>query len=113
MSDQGPESNAELSPLERTIAAKLSARSQAMEADLTRFVAIPTGTGYSEGLAKFRAIMRARLTALGADISESRGLTVRNEGSAVPLTPQAPQREEAELELSLRELEDEWKCASS
>ncbi len=73
MSDQGPESNTELSPLERTIAAKLSARADAMEADLTRFVAIPTGTGYSEGLARFRAIMRARLTALGAEISEIAG----------------------------------------
>jgi len=62
-----------LSAIEREIAAKLVARASAMERDLTEFVAIPTCSGHEEGLVRFRAIMRARLVALGAEISEIAG----------------------------------------
>jgi len=62
-----------LSVLEREIAAKLAARASAMERDLADFVAIPTCSGHEEGLVRFRAIMRARLAALGAEISEVAG----------------------------------------
>ena len=62
-----------LSVLEREIAAKLAARASAMERDLADFVAIPTCSGHEEGLVRFRAIMRARLAALGAEISEIAG----------------------------------------
>ena len=62
-----------LSALEREIAAKLAARASAMERDLTEFVAIPTCSGHEEGLVRLRAIMRARLAALGAQISEISG----------------------------------------
>ncbi len=64
-----------LTALERAIAAKLAARRDAMESDLARFVAIPTGTGYEEGLSKFRTIMRERLAHLGAETSEIAGET--------------------------------------
>lgn len=46
-----------------------------MERDLAEFVAIPTCSGHEQGLSRFRAIMRARLAALGADISEIAGET--------------------------------------
>jgi glutamate carboxypeptidase len=62
-----------LSALEREIAAKLAARASVMERDLTEFVAIPTCSGHEEGLVRLRAIMRARLAALGAQISEIPG----------------------------------------
>lgn len=62
-----------LSALEREIAAKLAARASVMERDLTEFVAIPTCSGHEEGLVRLRAIMRARLAALGAQISEISG----------------------------------------
>ena len=54
-------------------AAKLAARASAMERDLADFVAIPTCSGHEEGLVRFRAIMRARLAALGAEIGEVAG----------------------------------------
>jgi len=62
-----------LSALECEIAAKLAARASVMERDLTEFVAIPTCSGHEEGLVRLRAIMRARLAALGAQISEIPG----------------------------------------
>lgn len=62
-----------LTPLERRIAERLHARVGAMESDLAAFVAIPTGTGHEGGLARFRAIMAARLAALHADITEIPG----------------------------------------
>lgn len=70
MSDPSPASGA---PVEREIAARLAARAAAMERDLAEFVAIPTCSGHEEGLARFRAIMRARLAALGAEIAEIAG----------------------------------------
>jgi glutamate carboxypeptidase len=62
-----------LSSDETTLAAWIASRRAAMERDLERFVAIPTGTGHEVGLAELRAIMRARLEALGADIDEIPG----------------------------------------
>ena len=58
---------------EQQIAALLHARQAAMERDLAEWVAIPTCSGHEQGLARFRAIMRARLAALGADLSEIAG----------------------------------------
>lgn len=55
------------------IAARLRARQGAMERDLAEWVAIPTCSGHEQGLARFRAVMRSRLAALGADISEIAG----------------------------------------
>jgi glutamate carboxypeptidase len=62
-----------LSSLERDLAARLAARQPRMEAELAEFVAIPTGTGHEAGLSRLRAIFRARLAALGADIAEVAG----------------------------------------
>ncbi len=58
---------------ETEIAARLRERQGAMERDLAEWVAIPTCSGHEPGLSRFRAIMRARLAALGADISEISG----------------------------------------
>ena len=58
---------------EQQIAALLHARQAAMERDLAEWVAIPTCSGHEQGLARFRAIMRARLDALGAELSEIAG----------------------------------------
>ena len=58
---------------ETDIAARLRERQGAMERDLAEWVAIPTCSGHEPGLSRFRAIMRARLQALGADISEIAG----------------------------------------
>lgn len=55
------------------IAARLRARQGSMERDLADWVAIPTCSGYEEGLGRFRAIVRQRLGALGADIHEIAG----------------------------------------
>ena len=68
-----PESLSSLSSLERDLAARLLARQPRMEAELAEFVAIPTGTGHEAGLSRLRAIFRARLAALGADIAEVAG----------------------------------------
>ncbi|MEY3141742.1 MAG: hypothetical protein RLY21_235 [Planctomycetota bacterium] len=62
-----------LETLERELAARLAARQPRMEAELAEFVAIPTGTGHEAGLARLRSIFRARLAALGADLSELAG----------------------------------------
>ena len=51
----------------------IGAHREAMERDLAQFVAIPTGTGHETGLAEFRAMMRARLAAFGAEIDEIAG----------------------------------------
>ncbi|MEY4117442.1 MAG: hypothetical protein RLZZ116_770 [Planctomycetota bacterium] len=58
---------------EADISARLRERQGAMERDLAEWVAIPTCSGHEPGLSRFRAIMRARLQALGADISEIAG----------------------------------------
>jgi glutamate carboxypeptidase len=58
---------------ESDITARLSARQEAMERDLAEWVAIPTCSGHEEGLARFRAIVRRRLEALGAAMSEIAG----------------------------------------
>ena len=58
---------------EREIVARLAARQARMEEDLAEFVAIPTGSGHEVGLVRLRAMMRARLAALGAEISEIAG----------------------------------------
>ena len=58
---------------ESEIAARLRGRQDAMERDLAEWVAIPTCSGHEPGLSRFRAILRARLEALGADISEIAG----------------------------------------
>lgn len=63
----------ELTTLEQLMLTKLRAREASMENDLREFVSIPTGTGYEEGLTRFRALMRGRLAALGAEISEIAG----------------------------------------
>ena len=63
----------ELTTLEQLMLTKLRAREASMESDLREFVSIPTGTGYEEGLTGFRALMRGRLAALGAEISEIAG----------------------------------------
>ena len=55
------------------LAQGITALRASMERDLERFVAIPTGTGHEAGLAELRAIMRARLAALGAEIDEIAG----------------------------------------
>ena len=62
-----------LDTLERDIASRLEARRPAMERELADFVAIPTGTGHEDGLRRLRAAFRARLAALGAEISEFPG----------------------------------------
>jgi len=62
-----------LSGTERDLAARLAARQARMEAELAEFVAIPTGTGHEAGLARLRAIFRARLAALGAEVGELAG----------------------------------------
>ncbi len=53
---------------EREIVRRLSDRQAAMEADLEAWVAIPTCSGHEEGLARLRAILAARLGALGAAV---------------------------------------------
>ena len=58
---------------ELEIAARLSTRRASMERDLAEWVAIPTCSGHETGLARFRAILRGRLAALGADIGEIAG----------------------------------------
>ena len=58
-----------LDTLERDIASRLEARRPAMERELADFVAIPTGTGHEDGLRRLRAAFRARLAALGAELS--------------------------------------------
>lgn len=65
--------HAALDAVERDLAARLVARQARMEAELAEFVSIPTGTGHEAGLARLRAIFRARLAALGAEISELAG----------------------------------------
>ena len=62
-----------LDSLERGLASRLAARQARMEADLAEFVSIPTGTGHEAGLARLRALIRARLAALGAEIAELAG----------------------------------------
>jgi len=59
--------------VEARIADLLAARRDAMERDLAEWVAIPTCSGHEVGLARFRGIMRARLSALGADLCEIAG----------------------------------------
>jgi len=68
-----PEAPGTLDTLERDLAARLAARQSRMEAELAEFVAIPTGTGHEAGLARLRAMFRARLAALGAELSELAG----------------------------------------
>ena len=68
-----PEAPGTLDTLERDLAARLAARQSRMEAELAEFVAIPTGTGHEAGLSRLRAMFRARLAALGADLSELAG----------------------------------------
>lgn len=58
---------------EMRLAEGIAALRGSMERDLERFVAIPTGTGHEAGLAELRAIMHARLAALGAEIDEIAG----------------------------------------
>jgi glutamate carboxypeptidase len=58
---------------ESAIASMLAARRDAMERDLADWVAIPTCSGYDEGLDRFRATMRARFAALGARLDEIAG----------------------------------------
>jgi glutamate carboxypeptidase len=60
-------------PLEQEIVSRLAARQQAMERELAEFVAIPTGTGHEDGLRRLRAVFRARLAALRAEITEIPG----------------------------------------
>lgn len=62
-----------LTDAERQLAARIASRAAEMEHDLARFVSIPTGTGHEQGLAELRAIFRARLAALGAEIDEVAG----------------------------------------
>ena len=62
-----------LDAIERDLAARLAARRSRMEADLAEWVAIPTGSGHEPGLSRFRAVMRARLSALAAEIAEFPG----------------------------------------
>jgi glutamate carboxypeptidase len=62
-----------LDSLERGLASRLASRQSRMEADLAEFVSIPTGTGHEAGLARLRALIRARLAALGAEIAELAG----------------------------------------
>ncbi|MFM1823045.1 MAG: hypothetical protein RI967_1311 [Planctomycetota bacterium] len=59
--------------LEMEIVRRLALRSDAMVAELAEWVAIPTCSGHEEGLARLRAILRARLAALGAAIDEVAG----------------------------------------
>jgi glutamate carboxypeptidase len=68
-----PDAPGTFNALERDIAARLAARQPRMEAELAEFVAIPTGTGHEAGLSRLRAMFRARLAALGADLSELAG----------------------------------------
>ena len=58
---------------EGEIAERLVAHRARMERDLEEFVAIPTGSGHEPGLARFRALLRTRLAALGAELSEIPG----------------------------------------
>ncbi len=62
-----------LNALEKNIVAQLHARQSAMESDLDAYVAIPTGTGYEVGLAKFRVLLRDRFKRLGASVKEIPG----------------------------------------
>lgn len=62
-----------LTSTERDLAARLLARQGRMESDLAEYVAIPTGSGHEPGLSRLRALFRARLEALGAEISEIPG----------------------------------------
>ena len=62
-----------LTAIERDLAARLASRQPRMEADLAEYVAIPTGSGHEPGLARLRAIFRARLAALGAEVGELAG----------------------------------------
>lgn len=59
--------------LEEEIARRLALRAAPMESELAEWVAIPTCSGHEEGLVRLRAILRARLTALGAAIDEVAG----------------------------------------
>lgn len=68
-----PDAPGTFNTLERDLAARLAARQPRMEAELAEFVAIPTGTGHEAGLSRLRAMFRARLAALGADLSELAG----------------------------------------
>jgi glutamate carboxypeptidase len=68
-----PDAPGTFNALERDLAARLAARQPRMEAELAEFVAIPTGTGHEAGLSRLRAMFRARLAALGADLSELAG----------------------------------------
>ncbi len=86
----------ELTPLEHELWTKLHARALAMENDLREFVSIPTGTGHEPGLERFRAIMRARLAALGAEISEIPG------DSRPEWVTQPTQRAAADAPVALR-----------
>jgi glutamate carboxypeptidase len=62
-----------LSAIERDLGARLAARRPRMEADLAEWVAIPTGSGHEPGLTRFRALLRARLSALAGEIAEFPG----------------------------------------
>lgn len=59
--------------VERRLVDALASRRNAMERDLAEWVAIPTCSGHEEGIARFRKIVRARLEALGAAMSEIAG----------------------------------------
>jgi glutamate carboxypeptidase len=62
-----------LNAIERDLGARLAARRPRMEADLAEWVAIPTGSGHEPGLTRFRALLRARLSALAGEIAEFPG----------------------------------------
>ncbi|MFM7259983.1 MAG: hypothetical protein ACKO3W_05205, partial [bacterium] len=62
-----------LSPDEAEIVARVAGRRARMESDLAEWVAIPTCSGHEFGLARLRALLRARLEALGAEIAELPG----------------------------------------
>ncbi len=62
-----------LSALEREVCAALEDRAGAMEADLERFVAIPTGHNHAPGLDEFRGAVTERCRALGACVEEVKG----------------------------------------
>ena len=59
--------------LEQALVAALAARQRAMEEELAAIVAIPTASGFEEGLARLRAWFRARFERLGASIDEIPG----------------------------------------
>lgn len=56
----------ELDAIEAKILEQAKARDAALRQDLASWVAIPTGRGHVEGVERFRAVLAARLTRLGA-----------------------------------------------